>query len=128
MKVVISILIAIMGIVLLPSLVLAEDFCQGAWPAKVSDGQTATDYRFQHNNPYSEWPETMKYIGTHEPIPIEFPESPKATPVVVKYDAPPQLDMVQATRWGQATPWVKVRLAVLYDIPKETAIKYGAKY
>ena len=60
------------------------------------------------------------------PIPIVFPELPESKPTVIKYDAPPSLDTVQQTRWGQALPSARKYLAKIYGISDAEAMKYGA--
>src|SRR4030042_5654184 len=51
-------------------------------------------------------------VDTNTAIPVEYhPELPKSEPIVIKYDAPPTLDMVQQTRWGQALPSARKYLA-----------------
>lgn len=53
---------------------------------------------------------------------------PTTKPNEIRYDAPPSLDKAQMIRWGQALPSSRVYLARLWDIPKEVAEQYGAKY
>jgi len=45
-----------------------------------------------------------------------------------KLDVPPQLSITQATRWRNAMPAAKPRLAELYGVSPEIAKIYGAKY
>ena len=41
-------------------------------------------------------------------------------------DAPPQLDAGQAYRWSVASPLSRMRLAMLYEVPTDVAVEYGA--
>lgn len=59
--------------------------------------------------------------------PVKYPELPKSEPIVIKYNAPPNLDIVQQARWGQALPSARKYLAVLYGISDEEARQYGAR-
>lgn len=128
-----AILLAIIiAVMLIPQGALADDgelaandyrggnatcLCGIEWPARipVQYREGAGDERF--------------VIYAFTPIPIEFPE-PECTycPVIVKYDVPPGLDVIQATRWGQALPSARAHLARLYGIDQETAQLYGAIY
>ena len=43
-------------------------------------------------------------------------------------EAPPQLSDQEATRWINALPTARPYLARLYDVPRDIAIQYGARY
>jgi hypothetical protein len=73
------------------------------------------------------WDTDIASMETFEPIPIEYPELPQSQPIQLKFDAPPQLDAVQATRWYQALPSARKYLASLWGISNEEAEKYGAR-
>ena len=47
---------------------------------------------------------------------------------ITKFDAPPQLDVIQAFRWRQASPSAKPHLAKIYGVSPDVAELYGAKY
>lgn len=77
---------------------------------------------------FDTWGIEHKIIKRFEPIPVEFHRPAKPEPIVVAYDAPPQLDIMQQARWSIALPFARPRLAQLYGVDKETAIEYGAEY
>lgn len=43
-------------------------------------------------------------------------------------DTPPQLNSAQAFRWRVATPPTRATLAERYEVPRDIAEKYGARY
>lgn len=86
--------------------------------------------RSYDDSPNSVWPDYVGnvYVEPIAPFSLEHADFSDYTPIVVKYDAPPELDLVQQTAWGQAKPWARPRLAQLYGVSKEVAIQYGAEY
>lgn len=106
-------------ILLMPGKVLAYDYgvCAIAWPDRTIPElrTTAVDERF--------------IIHTYTPLPVDYPKLEEvAKPQPVVYNVPPGLDQTQSIRWGQALPSARAYLARLYNIPKEIAKQYGAKY
>lgn len=136
---------------LLPNTVLAWDaksdkapiFCVGIWPAKISDGFTAADYRFQSRNyqGQSEWQpripiELRKDAGderfvvdTYKPLEVDYTIPLEVTVMPqINYAAPPELSHIEKVRWGQALSTTRPYLARLWGISQDVAEKYGAKY
>lgn len=87
----------------------------------------ASDYSYDFGAG-ARWDVVFKPIEPFTPLQIPKYEQSKPSPIVVKYDAPPSLDIIQQARWGQSLPWAKAYLARLWDISKEEALKYGAEY
>jgi hypothetical protein len=73
------------------------------------------------------WENKIAVTDTFTPIPIVYPQLPQSTPIQIQFNAPPQLDTIQATRWHQALPWARKYLAILWGIPSAEAQKYGAR-